>query len=532
MFSSPEQQHPREWEQDKPDPTVVEQLRMSADSKQQEPRRDTEVRPDYAKRAGSSLSSEEPTPVAPPKLQALHLPSSDRNEIRSSIGRLMNPRTQNFKPKELRSHRPQEWPFPSNCQTLRVNGYYRDWIYKVSNHGYTQGSSLKVVIHRRALDKIFDHACGDLRNERFGILIGGVFTDPRTQGNWVEIVDMLPAQRVRANVASVEVSTEEISRLNVEIDQILVQTQEKVRKLGWYHTHPNHGIFMSGTDRTNQKLCYNAEWQVALVVDPIRRQYGMFSGPECLPLFDIPLLLLPEQAARVVNTPAYQLWQNVSVAQPGEGASVDAPEFRREFPPRISDASGATIENELHEEVDQQQYTGIPKLGKGMLNSMLHYPLVELCLLVLLVFSLSANAILFANLMLERKADEHQMQLDKQQLVSLAGQLQSNSQVLQQTQQNLLNQANKINDMDALAYRQLLDAVVILDRKSNEGKNALSLLKNDISYTAVKGDSPEVIVRKFKITLDAFYEKNPDLDRSNPIIKVGDVFTIPGETAP
>ena len=52
------------------------------------------------------------------------------------------------------------------------------------------------------------------------------------------------------------------------------------RLVGWYHSHPGMGVFMSGTDRLTQRHHFALPWQIALVVDPIRRVWGVFYGCE------------------------------------------------------------------------------------------------------------------------------------------------------------------------------------------------------------------------------------------------------------
>jgi proteasome lid subunit RPN8/RPN11 len=47
--------------------------------------------------------------------------------------------------------------------------------------------------------------------------------------------------------------------------------------IGWYHSHPGHGIFLSGHDKFIQRHFFGAPWQIAIVLDPIARTEGMFA---------------------------------------------------------------------------------------------------------------------------------------------------------------------------------------------------------------------------------------------------------------
>lgn len=46
--------------------------------------------------------------------------------------------------------------------------------------------------------------------------------------------------------------------------------------VGWYHSHPQHGIFLSEHDRFVHRHFFPAPWQIAVVVDPLRRSEGLF----------------------------------------------------------------------------------------------------------------------------------------------------------------------------------------------------------------------------------------------------------------
>jgi hypothetical protein len=48
------------------------------------------------------------------------------------------------------------------------------------------------------------------------------------------------------------------------------------RILGWYHTHPGFGIFLSDMDMFIHGNFFNLPWQVALVYDPHSGEEGLF----------------------------------------------------------------------------------------------------------------------------------------------------------------------------------------------------------------------------------------------------------------
>jgi len=128
------------------------------------------------------------------------------------------------------------------------------------------------------MDKMVEHAVQFKHTEVFGLLLGRVVTTPSGKLRTL-IQDFIPAQQFRKSTLTfVEVSTEELIRMDRAYEESL--DKQYFLKIGWFHTHPGHGIFMSQTDKDNHSL-YSKKWQIALVIDPVRKTYGFFYGSEC-----------------------------------------------------------------------------------------------------------------------------------------------------------------------------------------------------------------------------------------------------------
>ena len=184
----------------------------------------------------------------------------------------------------------QELPISSNSFTIKsrraFEPQFRNFPDEHSSSGYrvvysssedlhnSANNPFRVRIRRDTFQKILRHAEGDIHSERFGILIGNAYKDSISY--WVEILDMYPARRVDSSLAHVEVSVQELIRLYELLENNSEEGLE--RQVGWYHTHPGHGIFMSSVDRQNQALCYNSIWQLAMVVDPVNKIFGLYSS--------------------------------------------------------------------------------------------------------------------------------------------------------------------------------------------------------------------------------------------------------------
>lgn len=61
--------------------------------------------------------------------------------------------------------------------------------------------------------------------------------------------------------------------------ELWVHLRDNHNIIGWYHTHPGMGVFLSATDLRTQQLYFSSVWQIAMVIDPISRETGIFYGP-------------------------------------------------------------------------------------------------------------------------------------------------------------------------------------------------------------------------------------------------------------
>jgi len=57
----------------------------------------------------------------------------------------------------------------------------------------------------------------------------------------------------------------------------IAQRKYKVKLMvGWFHSHPGYGCFLSDVDLDSQRRYFFRPYHVALVVDPVRREFAFF----------------------------------------------------------------------------------------------------------------------------------------------------------------------------------------------------------------------------------------------------------------
>lgn len=147
-------------------------------------------------------------------------------------------------------------------------------------------SAAEFLVHCPAaiMNEVLDAAQKNSHTEILGRLIGNPFRTPAGHvRTLIQGITVASTYDISTRV-SVQVSPAELAHMEAVFEAN--HSDPHLINVGWFHTHPGHGVFMSGTDKANHRA-YEQDWQVALVVDPIRREFGFFVGKECTPVGDV-----------------------------------------------------------------------------------------------------------------------------------------------------------------------------------------------------------------------------------------------------
>ena len=135
--------------------------------------------------------------------------------------------------------------------------------------------AIHVIIRQEALNKAEEHARADTSRETGGVMLG-MFIENETAITVVftGIVRALSAIRETSSVKFTPETWAEIWQI---IDQDKEYSDENLWNIvGWYHTHPDFGVFLSGYDKFIQKEYFTRKGHLALVIDPVRKDRDFF----------------------------------------------------------------------------------------------------------------------------------------------------------------------------------------------------------------------------------------------------------------
>jgi proteasome lid subunit RPN8/RPN11 len=131
-----------------------------------------------------------------------------------------------------------------------------------------------VVIPEAVLEAILDFSGQDLTREQGGFLLGRVFGNglQHDEPQYVVVRHFHPAIEAQGSVSSLTFTHESWAGLTREIEANFPSES----LVGWQHTHPGLGVFLSTQDLFIQRNFFQRSWHVALVVDPRRQEFGFF----------------------------------------------------------------------------------------------------------------------------------------------------------------------------------------------------------------------------------------------------------------
>jgi proteasome lid subunit RPN8/RPN11 len=129
----------------------------------------------------------------------------------------------------------------------------------------------RIFLSEAAFDRAVARGDNDTTREIGGVLVGELLRDDA--GPYLRIDDTIDALHAEEKGAELTFTHATWEHIHKEMD-----TRHKDKRVvGWYHTHPGFGVFLSDRDQFIQRSFFNLPFQVAFVYDPKSREHGMFT---------------------------------------------------------------------------------------------------------------------------------------------------------------------------------------------------------------------------------------------------------------
>lgn len=132
--------------------------------------------------------------------------------------------------------------------------------------------AVHIFVSPRAFERVCAHAGSDLDNEVGGWLIGKWRRDKKLDQQYIVVENNLPAPFTRQSRAFLTFTQDS----QVALQNLLEERFPGKELVGWYHTHPKMGVFLSSYDTWLHDHFFPEPYHVALVVEPYSATGGFF----------------------------------------------------------------------------------------------------------------------------------------------------------------------------------------------------------------------------------------------------------------
>jgi proteasome lid subunit RPN8/RPN11 len=130
---------------------------------------------------------------------------------------------------------------------------------------------VRVFLNQPAYSRICVHSVSDTSIEVGGVLVGH-WCLSKGHEQFVMVEHALPARHTRQGSAFLTFTQDSLVDIHAQIDA----DYKGMMIVGWYHTHPGMGVFLSHYDLWLHEHFFPEPWQVALVVEPQSSTAGFF----------------------------------------------------------------------------------------------------------------------------------------------------------------------------------------------------------------------------------------------------------------
>lgn len=130
---------------------------------------------------------------------------------------------------------------------------------------------IPVFVADDVLQTMERQALSDKEREIGGVLLGGFYRND--EGSFVEITDYVEATSARGTDVSLTFTHDTWESIHAKIAQ---RDDDTLQIVGWYHSHPGLGVFLSKDDEFIHASYFSDPWHVAIVHDPIYTNWGCF----------------------------------------------------------------------------------------------------------------------------------------------------------------------------------------------------------------------------------------------------------------
>lgn len=147
----------------------------------------------------------------------------------------------------------------------------RDPRYAVAVYGTARQREIPIFVDLDVMRSLEWHAASDTSVELGGVVLGGQYADENGKP-FVAVTELIRAQHYENTRGSFKFTHDTWAQIARDREAL----SQQLDVVGWYHTHPSWGVFLSGLDTFICEHFFNKPLDVALVIDPCNGERNFF----------------------------------------------------------------------------------------------------------------------------------------------------------------------------------------------------------------------------------------------------------------
>jgi proteasome lid subunit RPN8/RPN11 len=167
---------------------------------------------------------------------------------------------------------PPESPAPQPASLPIENA--RHWVSKYEDGDVS--APVSVFVTQSAYNQAVVHAASEGDIEVGGILVGKWCADGESCRQFILVAAALPARFTQQGSVYLTFTQDSLVDIHAKVEEFYPGKEI----VGWYHTHPRMGVFLSHYDTWLHEHFFPEPWQVALVIEPHTAIGGFFVRQE------------------------------------------------------------------------------------------------------------------------------------------------------------------------------------------------------------------------------------------------------------
>ncbi|MCP4763055.1 MAG: hypothetical protein GY870_14865 [archaeon] len=134
---------------------------------------------------------------------------------------------------------------------------------------------LDIYIKEKIFNQIKKHCRNGGELEVFGYLVGEVFEWDNKQYIIIE-EELFIEESGDSSKYSIQQLEGFAPKFHKRLEELRHERKKQFVIVGWWHSHPDYGCFLSTMDVTTTRYFFSENYHVALVCDPIRDELSFF----------------------------------------------------------------------------------------------------------------------------------------------------------------------------------------------------------------------------------------------------------------